>query len=41
MVLRDDLAGWDVVGREAQEGADIGIRIADSLLCTAEANTTL
>ena len=28
-------------GREVQEGGDIGIHIADSLHCTAEANTTL
>ena len=27
--------------REAQEGGDIGIHIADSLCCTAETNTAL
>ena len=38
----DDLEGWDgEVGREVQEGGDIGIHIADSLHCTAETNTTL
>ena len=28
-------------GREAQEGGDICIHIADSLCCTVETNTTL
>ena len=28
-------------GREAQEGEDIGILLADSQCCTAETNTTL
>ena len=32
--------GW-VGGREAQEGGDICIHMVDSLLCTAETNTTL
>ena len=41
-MLCDHLEGWDAEGeREAQEGGDIGIRIADSLCCTAETNTTL
>ena len=35
--------GWDggVGGREAQQGEDICMHIADSLCCTAEMNTTL
>ena len=33
--------GWGVVGREAQEGGDICITIADSRCCIAEINTTL
>ena len=43
MLLRDDLDGWDGAGdgREVQEEGDICIHIADSLRCTAEANTTL
>ena len=41
LVLRDDLEAEDVLGREAQEGVDICIHIADSLLCTAETNTKL
>ena len=28
-------------GKEVQEGEDIGIRMADSVCCTAETNTTL
>ena len=28
-------------GGEVQEGGDIGIRVADSLRCRAETNTTL
>ena len=42
-MLCDDLGGWDggEGGREVQEGGDIDIHIADSLRCTAEANTTL
>ena len=41
-MLCDDLEGWDGEGgREAQEGGDICIHIADSLCCTAETNTTL
>ena len=41
-MLCDDLEGWDgECRREAQEGGDIGIHIADSLFCTAETNTTL
>ena len=38
-MLSDDLEGW--VGREAQEGRDICLLIADSRCCTAEPNTTL
>ena len=38
----DDLVGGDGEGRrEAQEGGDMCIHIADSLSCTAETNTTL
>ena len=40
----DDLDGQNGGGgdgREAQEGGDIYIHIADSLCCTAETNTTL
>ena len=41
-MLCDHLDGWDGGdGREIQEGGDIDILIADSLHCTAEANTTL
>ena len=43
-VLCDDLEGWDVgVGgrREAQEGKNIGIPVADSCCHTAESNITL
>ena len=40
-MLCDDLEGWDGGGREAQEGGDICIRIANSLFSTAETNTTL
>ena len=42
-VLCDDLVGWDrgLGMREAHEGGDICIHIADSLCYTAEANTTL
>ena len=40
-MLCDDLDGWDGGGREAQEGGDICIHIADSLHCVAEINTTL
>ena len=35
----DDLDGWDGVG-EAQEGGDLCMRMADSLPCIAETNTT-
>ena len=35
-MLCDDLEGWDGGGgREFQEGGDICIHMADSLLCTA------
>ena len=43
-VLSDDLERWGGGrggGRDAQEKEDIGERIADSLCCTAEINTTL
>ena len=42
-MLCDDLDGWDRMwsGKEVQEGEDICIHIADSLHCTAEANTLL
>ena len=41
-MLYDDLEGWDREdGREAQEGGDIRIHMADSFCCTAETNTTL
>ena len=41
-MLYDDLEGWHGEGeREAKEGGDICIHIADSLCCTAETNTTL
>ena len=38
-VFCDDLDGWDGVG-EAQEGGDLCMRMADSLPCIAETNTT-
>ena len=40
-MLCDDLEGWDGVGREAQDGGDICIRIADMCVydCVAEMNT--
>ena len=39
----DNLEGWNVVGggREAQEGGNKCIPIADSCCCMAETNTTL
>ena len=42
-MLCDNPEGWDGGGgeREAQEGGDICIHIADSLCGTAETNTTL
>ena len=41
--LCNKLEGWDEVGggREAQEGGDICIAMADSCLCTAETKTIL
>ena len=41
--LCDNLEGWDGVGggREAQEGGDVCIPMADSCWCVAENNTTL
>ena len=43
VVLSDDLEGWGEARgwKQAQEGGDICIHIADSLRCTAETNTTL
>ena len=35
------LKGWDGGGREAQEGGDICVHIADSWCGTAETNTVL
>ena len=41
-VLREDPEGWERRGeREAQEGEDICILIADLRCCTAETHTTL
>ena len=40
-MLYDDLGWWWGVGREFQDRGDICIRIADSLCCTAETQTTL
>ena len=42
-MLCDDLERWDGMGsgREAQEGGDICVLLADSHSCTAEMNTTL
>ena len=42
-VLCGDLEGWDggMGRREAEEGGDICILIADSRCCIAETNTTL
>ena len=37
----DDLEGWDGDGREAQQGGDTWIHMADSHYCTAETNTTV
>ena len=39
----DDLEGWDGgwSGKEVQEGGDICLHMADSLVCTAETNITL
>ena len=41
MVPRDDLDVGDGSRREAQEGRDICMLIADSNCCTAETNPTL
>ena len=44
MLLCDDLEGWnggDSGGREAQEGVDVCMHIADSLCSTIETNTAL
>ena len=43
LVFCDNLEGWNVVGggREAQEGGNKCIPIADSCCCMAETNTTL
>ena len=45
-MLCDDLQRWDGRGvwgwmRQAQEGGDICVHIADSYCCTTETNTTL
>ena len=43
-MLCDNLEGWGRVeggGRVVQEGGDIGILVADSCCCMAEANKTL
>ena len=41
-MLCNDLEGWDREdGREAQEGVDICMHMADSLSCTTETNTVL
>ena len=42
-MLCDGLEGWGGVGggREAHEGGDICIHMADSQCCTAETNTIL
>ena len=42
-VLCGDLEGWDGggIGREVQEGGNIGIHTADSLRCTEETNSAL
>ena len=43
LVLCDNLEEWDGVedGREAQEGGDICIPMADSCECMAETNTII
>ena len=38
-MLSDDLKGWDGGGREAPEGGDICIHMADSQCYTAEVRT--
>ena len=40
-MLCDKLEGWDEGGREAQEGGDICILMADSRCYVAEINTTV
>ena len=41
-MLCDDLEGWDREdGREAQEGGDTGMFMADSPCCATETNTVL
>ena len=42
-VLFGDLEGWDGgwSGKEVQEGGEICLHMADSLVCTAETNITL
>ena len=42
-MLCGDLEGWDGggIGREVQEGGNIGIHTADSLRCTEETNSAL
>ena len=43
LVLSDNLKAWDSMGdgREAPEGGDLCILMADSHYCMAETNTTL
>ena len=40
-LLCDDLGGWNGEWWEGPRGGDVCIHTADSLHCTAEANTTL
>ena len=40
-MLSDDLEGWEGKGREAQEGGDICLFMADSHCFIAETNATL
>ena len=41
-MLCDDLEGWDREdGREAEEGGDMCMHMADSLCCATETNTVL
>ena len=42
MLLSDDVEGWDGGhGKEASEGGDICVHMADSLPCTAETHVTV
>ena len=40
-MLCDDLNGWNGGGREAREGEDVRIIMADLPYCMAETGTTL